>query len=283
MTAQPSNVQERFDTIKTRPSAGRFCVLVSSSDRGRDIFEIVFQNAETIWRNCDWPRYAGFTSRYPDLYGFKSLAAKRPSNWQGELDDQLDSLPPEIEYVLLTFEDALFLSPVDGAKLNEIADLMVREKISYLSLLPVARNLPGLVVEFFRRRLSKAPFRPLSYSEPYYSSVAETIWKRNHLQSVLRQPGSIWDFEHTVTKERHYAVWQKVLDQDQLVTRGKWDHQARRQLARQGLSLANTKREFRTYRSYFRDLREKIVFQAIGFLSFRIRRRLNKISHRLNE
>jgi hypothetical protein len=131
--------------------------------------------------------------------------------------------------------------------------------------------------------LSKRPFRRLSFSEPYYSSVAETIWKRSHLQSVLRQPGSIWDFEHTVTKERHYAVWQKVLDQDQLVTRGKWDHQARRQLARQGLSLANTNREFRTCGSYFRDLREKIVFQAIGFLSFRIRRRLNRISHRLNE
>ena len=280
MTFEPQTGREGR---QPRSARGRFCVLVSSSDRARDIFEIVFQNSDAIWRNCEWPRYVGFTSQHPDMYGFKALSADRPSNWHGELADQIDKLPENIDYILLTFEDALFLSPVDGPRLNEIAALMVREKIEYLSLLPVARNLPGLIVEFFRRKFSKQPFRPLSYSEPYYSSVAQTIWKRSHILSTLRTPGSIWDFEHIVTKERHYAVWEKVLDQDQIVTRGKWDHQARRQLARQGLSLTGTKREFRSYKSYLRSLRERIVFQAVGFLSFRIRRRLNKISHRLNE
>ena len=48
------------------------------------------------------------------MYGFKALAAKRPSDWQGKWAN-LDSLPDEIEYVMLTFEDALFLSPVNGA------------------------------------------------------------------------------------------------------------------------------------------------------------------------
>jgi hypothetical protein len=271
------------ERAEARLSVGRVCVLVSSSDRGRDIFEIVFQNSDAIWRSCDWPRYVGFTTQHPDMYGFKALSAKHPSNWQGELADQVEKLPEQIEYVLLTFEDALFLSPVDGPKLNEIAALMAWEKIAYLSLLPVARNLLGLVIEFFRKKSSNTSFRLLSYSEPYYSSVAQTIWSRSHLLATLRTPGSIWDFEHIVTKERHYAVWEKVLDQDQIVTRGKWDHQARRQLARQGLSLSNTKREFRTYKSYLRDLREWIVFQLVGFLSFRVRRRLNKISHRLNE
>jgi hypothetical protein len=264
-------------------AAGKFCVFVSSSDRARDIFEIVFQNSETMWRNCNWPRYVGFTSTHPDMYGFKAVAATKASDWRGEISDQLDRLPDEIQYLFLTFEDALFLSPVNGTELNEIADLMVREDLSYVSLIPVRRNLPGLIVEFFRRKLSKKPLRLLSFSEPYYSSVAAVIWKRSHLRSLLRQPGSIWDFEHTVANERHYAVWRPVVDQDQIVTRGKWDRQARRQLARQGLSLANSTREFRTFKSHLRDIREIIVFQAVGFLSFRIRRRMNWISHRLNE
>lgn len=283
MTMSALNTQAPKEKDQARAAAGRFCVFVTSSDRARDIFEIVFQNAETIWADCDWPRYVGFTSKHPDMYGFTAVAAKSPSNWQGELGDQLDRLPDNIEYVLLTFEDALFMSPVNGAALNAIADLMVHENLSYVSLLPLRRNLPGLIVEYFRRRLSTHPLRPLAFSEPYYSSVAAVIWKRSYLRSLLRKPGSIWDFEHIVTSERHYAVWKPVVDQDQIVTRGKWDHQARRQLARQGLSLANTKRGFRTYRSYIRDFREKIVFQAVGFLSFRIRRRLNRISHRLNE
>ncbi|MBI2713826.1 MAG: hypothetical protein HYX37_05145 [Rhizobiales bacterium] len=174
-------------------------------------------------------------------------------------------------------EDALFMSPVNGAELNAIADLMVREDLSYVSLLEVERNLPGRIIEYFRRKLDKRPLRPLSFSEPYYSSVAAAIWKRSYLRELLRQPGSIWDFEHIVTNERHYAVWKSVIDQDQIVTRGKWSPQASRKLARQGLSLSNSKREHQPFRITLRVVREKITFQLVGFLSFRIRRRLNKL------
>jgi hypothetical protein len=250
---------------------------VTSSDRARDVFEIVFQNAEAIWRDCDWPRFVGFTSKWPDIYGFKTLAAKGPSHWRQEVSEYLDGLPEQIEYVLRIDEDALFMSPVDSEKLNKIADLMVRHNLSYVSLVPVSRNLPGLFIEYLRRKLDKRPLRPISFSEPYYSSVAVAIWKRDYLRSLLHQPGNIWQFEHTVTNERHYAVWQRVLDQDQLVTKGRWAFRARRQLARQGLSLDGSKREFQTLKSWFRIMRERIVFQLIGYLSFRIRRRLNRI------
>jgi hypothetical protein len=272
------NTQASGNNDPARAVAGRFCVFISSSDRAHDIFEIVFQNAETIWRDCDWPRYVGFTSQHPDIYGFKAVAAQRPSDWRGELGDQIDSLPGEIDYVLLTVEDAFFMSPVDGAKLNAIADLMVGGDLSYVSLVPVRRNLPGRIVEYFRRKRDKGPLRPISFSEPYYSSVEMVIWKRDYLRSLLRQPGTVWEFEHIVSGRRHYAVWQPVFDQDQIITRGKWSYRAPRQLARQGISMANSKREFQTFRSWLRGRRENIVFQAVGFLSFRIRRRLNKIS-----
>src|SRR5690242_9675506 len=114
--------QLTLEPSRSRSSAGRFCVLVSSSDHGLDVFDTVFQNAETIWRDCDWPRYVGFTRKRPDRYGFKALAAKKPSDWRGELCDQLNSLPAEIDYVLLILEDAFFLCPVHGATLNAIAD-----------------------------------------------------------------------------------------------------------------------------------------------------------------
>jgi hypothetical protein len=265
---------------RSGPVAGRFCVLVSSSDRGRDIFEVVFQNADTIWRDCDWPRFVGLTTEHPNLYGFKALAAKAPSDWRGELSDQLDNLPPEIQYVLLTFEDALFTSPVDGGKLDAIAKLMAQDDLSYVSLFALRRNLPGLMIEFFRRKLSKYPLRRLSFSEPYYSAIGTAIWKRSYLQELLRKSGSIWDFEHIVTDKPHYVVWKPVLWQDQLVTKGKWSYRAPRILARQGITLSDSKRGFRTPRSRIRDFREMIVFQTVGFLSFRVRRRLGKISHR---
>src|SRR5262249_55796264 len=249
-------------------------------DHGRDVFEIVFQNAETIWRDCDWPRYVGFTRKGPGKYGFKALAATRPSDWRGELSDQLNSLPDEIEYVLLILEDALFMSPVDGTKLNAIADLIVHKNLYYVSLLPLRRNLPGLAIEYFRRRLSKHPLRRLSSAEPYYSSLGIAIWKRDYLRWFLQQPGSIWDLEHIVSDKPHHAVWTPVFKQEHLVKKGKWTSQAPRYLARQGISFSGSKRGFRPFWSRIRDIREIIVFQTVGFLSFRIRRRLNRVSHR---
>jgi hypothetical protein len=272
-----SNVNPHPEKEPECAVARRFCVLVSSSDRARDIFEIVFQNAETIWRDCDWPRYVGFTSKHPGMYGFKALAAKGPSDWMGELGDQLDGLPADIQYVLRIDEDALFMSPINGSELNAIANLMVREDLSYVTLVPVARNLPGRLVEYFRSKFDKRPLRPISFSEPYYSSVELAIWKRSYLRSLLREVRSNRELEHKVTNERHYAVWRPIMRQEQIVSGGKWSCQASRKLAQQGISLDGTKREFETFSSRIRGIRESVSFQVAGYLSFRIRRRLNKL------
>jgi hypothetical protein len=266
------------ENARVRPSAGRFCVLITSSDRARDIFEIVFQNAETIWRDCDWPRYVGFTNKHPDIYGFTALSVKRPSHWREEVIDYLDALPEQIEYVLRIDEDALFMSHIDGSKLNAIADLMAREDYAYVRLVPVTRNFAGRLIEYFRHKLDKRPLRPISFTEPYYSSVELAIWKRAYLRSLLGKEGTIWEFEHTISNERHYAVWEPLVEQHQIVTRGKWNRNAPRLLARQGLTLTNSKREFQSVTSWLRKIREAISFQLAGFLIFRLRRRLNKIS-----
>jgi hypothetical protein len=272
------NNQRAVEKDRVHPSADLVCILVASSDRARDIFQIVFQNAAMIWRDCDWPRYVGFTTKHPDIHGFKALAATRPSDWRGELADQLDSLPNNIRYVTLIIEDFLFTSPVNGAELKTIADLMVIEDLSYVRLISVSRNIPGSIIEYFRRKLSSRPLRPLLFSEPYYSSVNVAIWKRDYLRKLLRQPGTIWEFEHTVSTERHYAVWKRVVNYQALVGRGKWYVEAPHLLAQQGLELSNSKRERHMLRTSFQRIRQKIAFQVFGYLSFRIRRGMNRLA-----
>jgi|GEM_PF-1255520 hypothetical protein len=262
-----------------RGIAGRFCVLVNSSDRARDIFEIVYANSEATWRACEWPRYVGFTTRHPDMYGFTAIAAKGPAGWREELAAQLDALPAEIDYVLRLEEDMLFLSPVDGAKLNAIAALMVRDDLVYVNLSPLPSSLFGGAVEVWRKRLSRRPLRPLSFSQPYYTSLTPAIWKRSYLRDLLRRPGNVWEFEHIVTDRRHYAVWEPVLDFDAIVSKGKWLPRARQVLARQGLSLADSQREFQAAGSRLRGLRQRITFALVGYLGLRIRRKLNMLPH----
>ena len=256
---------------------GSFCVLVNSSDRARDIFEVVFRNAEQMWRNCDWPRFAGFTTAQPELYGFKSVSAKKPSDWRGELADQLDALPPEIKYVLRLDEDAFACFPVDGRKLNAVAELMLRCNLCHVKLMPVARNPVGRTVEYWRGKISKFPLRPIAFTEPYYCSLVPSIWKRSYLREILRKPGSIWDFELTVTDERHFAVWQPVLDLDYIVTKGRWSRNAARLLARQGLDHSGSKRGVQTLGSWLRQRRERLSFFLFGFRGFRIRRRFKRL------
>jgi hypothetical protein len=77
MTMLAVNSQTTLVKDRARPSAGRFCVLVTSSDQGRDVFEIVFQNADTIWHDCDWPRFVGFTSKHPDPGKARSSGGKQ--------------------------------------------------------------------------------------------------------------------------------------------------------------------------------------------------------------
>ena len=55
-----------------------------------------------------------------------------------------------------------------AAQLNAIADLMVRDDLSYVRLVPLKRNIPGRVIEFGRRMLDNGPLRLISFSEPYY-------------------------------------------------------------------------------------------------------------------
>jgi hypothetical protein len=280
MTGSVINARTRGSNSQYQPrvSAGRFCVFITTSDRARDIFEIVYRNSETIWRDCDWPRYVGLTTDHPDMYGFKVLTAKAPGGWRAEMLDQFEWLPDEIEYVLRIDADALFMESINGSELNAIADLMVEGDLSYVRLVPVTRNFAGSIIEYFRRKIDKSPLRRISFSEPYYSSVELAIWKRSYFTKLLRDPGTQWEFEHAVTDQPHYAVWKPLVEQHQIVTRGKWNRDAPRLLARQGLSLAHSNREFLSFGSWLRTMRESISFQIAGFLSFRLRRRFNKIS-----
>jgi hypothetical protein len=272
--------RDRSNTIndQSRLSAGKFCVFITTSDRALDIFEIVYRNAEMVWRDCDWPRYVGLTTDHPDLYGFKVLTAKVPGGWREEMLDQFEQLPAEIEYVLRIDADALFMAPINGAELNGIADLMIEQDLSYVRLIPVTRNIAGRIIEYFRRKLDGRPLRRISFSEPYYSSVELAIWKRRYFTELLRDPGTQWEFEHTVTSERHYAVWKLLVEQHQIVRRGKWNRNAARLLARQGLSLARSNRKFQSVGEWLRNKREATSFQLAGFWSFRLRRRFKKIS-----
>jgi len=266
-------------TQSTSDLAKSFCVLVASADETLDIFDIVFQNAETIWRDCDWPRYAGFTTKQPDRFGFHVVAANK-ADWRERVCVQLDCLPENIRYVLLLIEDFFLTAPVNGADLNAVAEQVLRHDLAHVRLVPVSRSILGYGLEWLRRTFTTQPLRQLAFSEPYYSSVEPAIWRREYLRALLQQPGTIWQFEYTRGPERHYAVWRPVVHYRALVGRAKWYRFAPGLLGRHGLSLAKSPRERQTLRFTLKTMRQALTFRIFGYLTYRLRRRFNKLPAR---
>lgn len=252
---------------------GNICVFVSSSDRTKDIFEIVFRDSQRIWSDCSWPRYVGFTTASDGQFGYTAVSAHRESTWREELSEQIEQLPQSIDYILLLLDDYSFATKVDAEVLYRVFQNAQSNSLSYVRLVPVLRNPVGYIVELFRRRFDASNFRKLSPSEPYYSSLQAAIWRRDHLQSFLSRPGSIWDFEHIVSDDPHYAVWEKVLNYQHVVERGKWLRCAHTLV---GQELDFKKRPQHGLAYAMKRWKTQVVFLLVGYLNLRVRRYLKK-------
>ncbi len=244
-------------------------VLVACADSRRDIFDTCFAHSERIWADCRWPRYVGLNTPGPDLYGFKVIAAP-PLDWCKQVAAYLDVLPDTITHVLLMVEDVLFMAPVDDAVLNYTVARAIAAGIRYLRLVPVRRNLIGRFVEYWN--WDDGDFRKINRDEPYYASTEMVIWERNYLRQMLDYKNDAWSFENMVTGVDHYATWEPMFDQHQIVSKGRWARVSPKLLAKAGLAIQGN-RPLQTARSHLRGLRENLSFNLFGFTSFRIKRK----------
>ena len=270
--------QGKFEKTRTRLSAGRFCVLVTSSRSGaRCLRDHLSERRNRFGAIAIGRVLSVLQASIRTCTAFTAVAAKGPSHWRQEVIDYLDALPEHIEYVLRIDEDALFMSPVDGDKLNGIADLMVRENLCYVSWFRSAEIFPAV---------------SSNISGAHSTSARCARYRSRNL--IIRQ--STWPFGSAAICDR-YCISQGTFGnlntrsptnattrfgsrcsiKTKSSRRGRWAFRARRRLARQGLSLAHSRREFQTLRSWLRGMRERITFQLRGFLSFRIRRRLKRV------
>ncbi|QCI79234.1 hypothetical protein E6W36_05685 [Hankyongella ginsenosidimutans] len=83
------------------------CLFVASSDRTRDVFDQVYAGFGKLWPYCPWPRYVGLTTAVPEasLHGFTPIATGVECGWRGELNAQIQQLPPEISHIILMLDD----------------------------------------------------------------------------------------------------------------------------------------------------------------------------------
>lgn len=260
----------------------KFCVLVTSGDNRKDIFDVCFANSERIWKDCPIPRYAGFTTPQPEQYGFKTLASYIADDWCKSVAAHIDALPDEHRYILLMVEDTLFMRPVDGNILIKAFMKMYWSGLYYLRLVPVRRSWPA--------RIARAMSLPnndfigcILPDSPYYASTEMAIWERGYLRELLDRPGDAWSFEHHVSRHAHWAVQEPFLDQHQIVNKGRWNRRAARYLAEAAgcpsfaiaeeiKNIITKTRPLQTWSSFLRGEWQNLNFAFLGFTSVRFKR-----------
>jgi len=117
-------------------------------------------------------------------------------------------------------------------------------------------------------------------TEPYYSALQVAIWRRDYLQNLLANSGTIWNFEHLQTPgSLHFAVRHKFLNYEHLVEKGKWNPFALslivnfnpKYLVRRDINWRHGRVQI-----YF----DKIKFAIFGYSIFKTKRALKKLFRR---
>ncbi len=247
------------------------CIFVSSSDNTFDVFSLVSGSVAKRWPGEVFDLYVGLNQQIAKA-PFHTISAP-VSGWCAELEYQINALPEKFRYIILILDDFFFYEKVDTDELVRLIDMVRGRHIHYLRLKLLERSGLGKALIFLRslRRNSDGIIR-LTHDEPYYSSLQVAIWDRAHLSEMLKQDGSIWEFEHkAIAGSRHYAITRRLLRYNHLIEKGKWFRHApeildccdSKEFEQRGF-VQNGLKQSRIYK--------RIKFFLFGYAFFRLRR-----------
>lgn len=215
-------------------TCSRVAVFICSSDNRRDVLDRVLPSVAKFWPDRPYPLYVGLNSlNRPLPIGTPILAP--PSQWHHECSLQLAQIAAD--YVIVVLDDFLIRAPVDQARLAELVEDAVTLDLAYLRLLPLGRSLPARLTGWRPSEL-KPGIKRIRPHHPFYSGLQIAIWRKQHLLAMLRQPQSIWQFEHhRLPESMHCAIKHRPpIVYRHLVERGRWLPDARSLLKQAGLA-----------------------------------------------
>jgi len=193
-------------------------VFICSSDNRLDIFDRVLPSVLKYWPDCPYPLYVGLNTKNKSWARVSSLVAE-PSEWRTEVLEQISQIPET--HVIVILDDYLFLQSVDQQRLAELVTRAISLNLPYLRLLPLRRSLSQRLIR--SRTRSTDGIQSIHSRRPFYSGLQIAIWNKEHFASLLKLPGSIWDFEHQQPGIPHYVITDSPpITYRHLVEKGRW-------------------------------------------------------------
>ncbi len=256
------------------------CLFVSSTSSRLDIVRQVTRSFDVCWTDCPFEKFVGLNPVVDQapVHGFHPIYAP-VSDWRAEFLEQLLQLPAQFEHVLLFLDDFLILSPVDTERLQMLLDEALRRDIEYLRLVPIRRAALPRVVRRIRRG-SLPEIEPIGIRSPYYSSLQAALWKRSHLEQMLKRARkSVWDFEHqAIPGHPHFAITKEPpIRYRHLIEKGKWEPHSRTSFRDLNLSFDPGAREESGRRAALALRWNGLKFEVIGYSAMRLKRYCRQI------
>jgi hypothetical protein len=241
----------------------RLAVFICSADNRRDVLERTLPSVIKFWPDCPYPFYVGVNSHGRPLPVGTPVIAPA-SQWHREFLLQLEQITED--YVVVILDDFLFRAPVDQTRLSDLVADVVARDLAYLRLVPLGRSLPARLSGQRPPEL-KPGIELIRARRPFYSSLQIAVWRRTHLLSMLRQPQSIWEFEHQwVPASVHCAIRDRPpIAYRHLVERGRWLPDARSLLQRAGLATDLGERPVWPNSRYARLFMDQVRWLVFGY------------------
>lgn len=228
--------------LKTTP---RPAVLLCSSDSRYDVLKCILPSVIKFWGHCPYTFYVGMNTERRLIAQATPVLAPA-SHWQEELSAQLAQIPER--HIILLQDAFLLCSPVDQPRLTQVARNAIGMDLPYLRLQPL-RRARGNNPAYLQPDLQLIPAHHHAYCR-----LQATIWRKTHLESLLKKQLSLAEFEHqSIPEARHCALTHSPpIQYRQVIELDRWLPDASSLLKRAGLPAALGDRPVWSKTKYFR-------------------------------
>lgn len=193
----------------------RVCILISSFDGYKDLWEPLEESYCRFWGDCPYPIYISTNFVTKGFKLFKPINSGKDKSWSEMLYKTLNKI--EEEYVLLTFDDLFLYKNINTSMVNQHITKAFKIDADYYQLFPSISK---------KTKLDDITSKKLKNSK-YRNGTVWSLWKKDVLIDLLDLEENAWEFEingnfRSFKYDNFYTSNNIIIPYLNGVVKGKW-------------------------------------------------------------
>lgn len=228
-------------------------VLVMGCDEYYDVLELNGEFREKYYQDCKCAYFCCTQEKRPQRGKYDKIVLNNSSDvWTVRLHNALDQI--DTPYVMLILDDFFFSCKVDEVKITEYLNVMQKNFVGMLKLIPEDERRYTLVE-------TEREFGEMEKDSPFRVNFTVGIWKKDFLYDVTPERCSVWEAERLAIEESRkypYKVW--TVREDNIgfvhaIMSGGWTRSARKFFQKENLEkMKYCRRKNKPWYIYCKDV-----------------------------